>query len=436
MTVPTVEQILTLAPDESSVRAAKEQAAARKWKMLGSDGTAAWGEVQGSGATPYQTCLEIQANAFKCTCPSRKFPCKHGLGLFLLLAQQPTAFASAPPPDWVSQWLSQRQTKTKRAEADRSKPPDPVAQAKRASQRNANVQAGIEDLDRWLEDVIRRGLASVQHEGFSFWENQAKRLVDAQAPGLARMVKSCGGAAASGDGWQDRLLRQIGSISLLVDAYSRLEQLPEALQSDVKSAIGFTVAQDELLKQPGVRDTWAIFAQTIEQEERLRIQRTWAYGRTSRKYALILSFAHGTAPLDTSLLAGDEKDCELVFFPGAHQTRALLKGAVTARSELSGFYGYANFEEAMFAYATALSLNPWTERLPMAIDHVVPEHAGDGTFVLIDSDGASAPLAVSRMVGWQIVSASGGNPISMFGEWNSERFFPLSLFCDEGFYRL
>ena len=41
---------------------------------------------QGSAASPYQTGIDLSEPAFQCTCPSHKFPCKHGLGLFLLLA--------------------------------------------------------------------------------------------------------------------------------------------------------------------------------------------------------------------------------------------------------------------------------------------------------------------------------------------------------------
>ena len=74
----------------------------RKWKTLGADEACAWGTIQGSGKDPYQACIDFSGPAFKCTCPSRKFPCKHGLGLFLIVAQQAAALTEKKPPAWTT----------------------------------------------------------------------------------------------------------------------------------------------------------------------------------------------------------------------------------------------------------------------------------------------------------------------------------------------
>src|SRR5215210_4973424 len=104
----TNERIVALAPDAPSVKSGRELANARKWKTLGQNEQAAWGECQGSAASPYQTGIDLSEPAFHCTCPSHKFPCKHGLGLLLLLAANPSQFASASPPAWVEEWLASR----------------------------------------------------------------------------------------------------------------------------------------------------------------------------------------------------------------------------------------------------------------------------------------------------------------------------------------
>src|SRR5688500_20363143 len=44
----------------------------------------------------------------KCTCPSRKFPCKHVLGLLWLNAEAIVPFPPADTPEWVSDWLGRR----------------------------------------------------------------------------------------------------------------------------------------------------------------------------------------------------------------------------------------------------------------------------------------------------------------------------------------
>src|SRR5215207_1731222 len=104
----TSEQILALAPDAASARAGAALATGRKWTRLGGDGRAVWGECQGSGARPYQTRADLADLAAKCSCPSRKFPCKHGLALLLLLTTEPELFAAGEPPAWVSEWLATR----------------------------------------------------------------------------------------------------------------------------------------------------------------------------------------------------------------------------------------------------------------------------------------------------------------------------------------
>src|SRR5262245_64730714 len=109
----TTEQILALAPDAASAKAGQGLAAARKWLKLGADEQTACGLCQGSGKDPYQAQIDLTEPAFRCSCPSRKFPCKHGLGLFLLLASSAAAFKDKQRPDWVVEWMASR---AKRAE--------------------------------------------------------------------------------------------------------------------------------------------------------------------------------------------------------------------------------------------------------------------------------------------------------------------------------
>ena len=96
------EQVLAMAPDDSSRKSGKDLANPAKWVSKGIGEHALWGECQGSGSKPYQTQIDTGNMAFKCSCPSRKFPCKHGLGLLLLYSRQPGSFDTQTPPAWVS----------------------------------------------------------------------------------------------------------------------------------------------------------------------------------------------------------------------------------------------------------------------------------------------------------------------------------------------
>ena len=92
------DQILALAPDDPSRKSGKDLSAPAKWVSKGANEAALWGECQGSGSKPYQTQVDLSNLAFKCSCPSRKFPCKHGLGLLLMRARQPKEFSQTNPP--------------------------------------------------------------------------------------------------------------------------------------------------------------------------------------------------------------------------------------------------------------------------------------------------------------------------------------------------
>jgi hypothetical protein len=55
----TAEQILKLAPDAASAKAAQGLLAPKKWTSLGVNETAIWGACQGSGSNPYQTQIDL-----------------------------------------------------------------------------------------------------------------------------------------------------------------------------------------------------------------------------------------------------------------------------------------------------------------------------------------------------------------------------------------
>src|SRR5215472_7774058 len=124
------DQVLALAPDAPSLKAARSLAVPRVWSGLGRDERAIWGACQGSAKDPYLTQVDWQGPAFKCSCPSRKFPCKHGLGLLLLLAEQPGVFRESEEPEWVSAWLKSRTQKAETKVAKEAGPVDEEARAK------------------------------------------------------------------------------------------------------------------------------------------------------------------------------------------------------------------------------------------------------------------------------------------------------------------
>lgn len=375
----TSEQVLALAPDAGSAKAGRELGVPRKWQRLNSHEQIIWGECQGSAKDPYRCIIDLSEPAFACTCPSRKFPCKHSLGLFLNWAQQSNLFKADSPPEWVTTWLVGRtkraQAKAERAEKQREEIADPEAQAKRVAAREQKVEAGLQELERWLHDLVRGGLAQAATREQTYWSNMAARLIDAQAPGLANRVGDLAGLHATGEGWQSRLLERLARLHLVIEGYKRIDTLPETMQSDLRTLIGWTHDKEDLLRQTGVQDQWLVLGQRVVDEDGLlargplRTQRTWLMGQQSQQPALLLSFAVGAQAFDVALGVGSCIQAELVFYPSHFPLRAILKQRGEA-SAVAQPLGYADLQSALVAYGQAHARYPWLQQFPILLNEV------------------------------------------------------------------
>jgi hypothetical protein len=423
----TPQQVLGLAPDASAAKAGQALGTARPWSELGRDDRALWGLCQGSGKKPYQTQVDLSEPAFKCSCPSRKFPCKHALGL-LLVWTSTDAVPAANRPAWVEEWLASREERAERAaaRAERpAKPPDPAAQAKRAAQREARVADGVEELRRWLADLVRRGLADAQRESWRFFEQPAARMIDAQAGGLASRVRRMGAALGAGDAWAERMLEEAALLQLLLDAYARVDSLPEAVRADVRQLIGWTVPTEEVLAGVRVRDNWAVLGQVVIDDDRLRSQRTWLRGEQSGRDALILAFAATGQVLDPGVVFGTAIDASLAFFPGAAPLRALVAEKHGEPRPLERLPGYDTVDDVLAARAERLAQNPWLDRWAVAVRGSVPARDGAG-WALVDATGGAIALA-PRHDWWDVVALSGGHPVDVCGELEGDYMTPIAV---------
>src|SRR5688572_926739 len=391
------EQILALAPDAASAKAGKGLATPHKWVTVGHDERALWGECAGSGAQPYQVVVDNAEIGYRCTCPSRKVPCKHVLGLLLLRASAQAAVKEASRPTWVEEWISKRDARAEQRAArpaGQPKPVNPEAAAATRERREERIAAGLQGLARWLEDLIRQGLASAHTRPYGYWDEAAARLVDAQAPGAARLVRQLSWITASGPGWPERLLEAAARLHLLIAGHQRIGSVPESVADDLKTAVGWTLRQEEVLARDAVHDRWCVLGRRAEGEERLRFQRTWLWGEASGRVALLLEFAHGSQPFETSIPAGGWVEGDVVFYPGSAPLRAILREGFRAAEPSPRIPGHGTINGALDASSRALAANPWLEPYPLSLHGVVPARDGN-TWVVHDGADRVLPLQPS-----------------------------------------
>lgn len=451
---------MALAPDQASIKAAQGLALQSKWHTLAYNTNALWGECQGSGKTPYQTAIDLEGPAFHCSCPSRKFPCKHGLALLLLYHQSADLLADQRPPDWVQRWLDGR-AKRKAAEAAKvstTSPPnpdathqslesiepaattvDPKAVVRRAAARAEKVAKGIEELTIWLKDLVRGGYVEAQSRPHADWQQMAARLFDAQAPGLATQVQTLAGIVASGTGWDERLTAALGRLFLLLEAYQRLDTLPLPLQQDVCTLIGWHQPKEEILAGQPTHGIWRVLSYNVEPEENLLSQRVWLQECTSGDYALILNFAHPSNrhTLDSFWRVGVEVAATLYYYAGAVPLRALAT-EVAQRHPLTAVAASSSVADALQQYQEALAHNPWLMRYPLSIANVVVglEQGEEAKLFVYDQERHLLPISRKAKSGWHLLGITGGHPALLFGEWSDDGLLPLGLWQEGRYWAL
>lgn len=426
----TADQVLSLAPDAAAQRAARALAGDQAWCEVGlsADGLppTLWGLCQGSGVQPYQVCVDLTEPAYRCSCPSRKVPCKHTLALLLRWASGNVV--EAPAPQWVREWQASRTEQVSRAQSrtevarnggeGAGRGAGPAAVTRRA----ARVAAGLAELDRWLADQVRGGLASASMLGYAHWDAMAARLIDAQAPGAARLVHNLGNYA----GDPQRLLTELGLLRLLAAGFSRLDGLPPALAATLRQRVGLPVASAEVLAGERVRDRWQVLGVHDELERDLVVRRVWLRGATSGRAALVLSFAGPGQVFVTDLVLGTALDADLCFYPD--QLRVLIAARHAPASAMTTVGGALPVPAAMREYARALAADPWLERWPMALAGVIPARAGSGWCVAAQ-DGTGVPLDPVAGAPWRLVAVAGGLPVTVAGEWTAAGLRPLSVWA-------
>ncbi|HEU5471429.1 MAG TPA: SWIM zinc finger family protein [Actinophytocola sp.] len=424
----TAEQVLELAPDPASARAAGGLASPARWARLGASERAVWGACQGSGKAPYQVGVDLAGPAFRCSCPSRKVPCKHVLGLLLLWSAG--TVGEGPEPDWVSPWLDQRDAQ---AAAPRETERDEVAAQRRQARRADRVAAGVAELDGWLADQARRGLGTLERGGWATFAAVAARMVDAQAPGLAAGLRRAGEAAGRGRNWPSRVLEELGLLHLLVTAHARLGELPGPLADTVRARLGYTTDTAEVAASgERVADDWVVLGVIDQIDERLSTRRVWLHGLNTGRPALVLSFAPPGRPMDNSLPTGIVTPATLAFYPGAQPLRAVL--AERSGTELASTPPGTTVAGALTGYAAALATDPWLERWPVLLADVTPVRAGDG-WALVDPAGDALPLRPGADP-WPLLAVSAGRPRTVGAEWATAGLLPLSCWDDDRPVRL
>ncbi|GAA1481605.1 SWIM zinc finger family protein [Gordonia sinesedis] len=419
----TPKQVADVAPDPASLTAARKLAKPGPWSETGSTDTLLWGKCQGSGKTPYQVSIDLIRPAYRCSCPSRKFPCKHALALLMLWSESDGAIAdTAEAADFAAEWADAARPKARRPAE--SGPADPAAAARRLEDRLVLMSRGIEDFALWLTDLVRNGLAAARNQPASWWEDTGARLVDAQLPGLADQVRAMGSSVHAREDWATHLLGTAGRWWTATHAWRRRDELDAASFGDLRRELGWSWSSEEIAATGTTAGIWQVLGAHRTDDGRLQQQRTWLRNEHTGEKAHLLDFAARGGSLPVSQLAGARLAATVATYPGHGPRRLLLAAPAEVLEPADRLPDGGTIQAALGDRAETLAANPWTHRIPVTLaaatlttDHVV------------DVDGTGLPL-VRDADPWVALALTGGAPAAIFGELDDHGFRPLTLGLD------
>lgn len=423
----TEQQIDVLAPDASSVKSARGLTNVVKWPLLGANKDAIWGHCQGSGSTPYQTAIDLGAMAFKCSCPSRKFPCKHALALMYLASKQTSAFTQGEAPDWVHTWLDKRQQSAQKQQErqerkNTEKPVNERAQAKRKEQRHTRILDGIDDLQRWLKDIVRAGLIHLPQPLAPVVDTLARRTIDAQAPGLAVALQGIASMSLSREGWERRLLEELTRIYLLTESYKHLERLEPIWQAEVRSLIGLPQSKEEVMQAGAILDDWQILYKVREEQDKLIRTTVWMQGYNTKRMAVYTDYKPSNQFIssENTLLQGSVYSGEMYFYAGILGMRA-FPGELSLKSTVSSPHAHKSLREAEQSYRSAMAQNPFLRSYPLLLEEVYLMREGE-EWGLRDTEGTFVPVHYNEITVASCLSLFGGSAMKVFVLLSRERW--------------
>lgn len=203
----TEQQIIAMAPNQSAVSNAKKISQKGGFVRLecSADDTFYLGECSGSGKSNYITSVDFidaASPVCRCTCPSRQFPCKHGLALLFEINAKKT-FGVCEIPEDIQKKREKKQARVEKAQVAEGSEgagelTEEEAAKKKAAAEKSSKAAKVKKIKKQLEgltlaeklvtDLMKAGLGTMGGTALKTYEQLSKQLGDYYLPGPQRLL--------------------------------------------------------------------------------------------------------------------------------------------------------------------------------------------------------------------------------------------------------
>lgn len=179
----TSSYVDSLAPNAAAIK--NGQGLVRKKSFIrlhrSENGELLFGQCAGSGKTPYECSVDFlapESPVFRCSCPSRQFPCKHALGLLYAYVEGQT-FTAAPVPETIAAKREKagkrEENKVKQAAEGGGSKPKKVNKSALKKKITAQLE-GLDLLEKLVLSLIRGGLSTIDAKTLKTIQEHVKQL--------------------------------------------------------------------------------------------------------------------------------------------------------------------------------------------------------------------------------------------------------------------
>lgn len=151
---------------------------------IDADETIIFGKCAGSGKLPYEVSCDFARAGqptYRCSCPSRQFPCKHCIGLMFAYVLKKSSFKTAEVPEHLAE---KREKLAARAEKKTEEAEKPKTVNKTALAKKIRSQLdGLDLLEKLTLELARIGIGNMNAKLAREIEEKVKLLGNAYLPG-------------------------------------------------------------------------------------------------------------------------------------------------------------------------------------------------------------------------------------------------------------
>lgn len=184
-------KILTMSPNATAISNAKKICSSGAFVKLAhsSDDTFYMGECKGSGKSNYVVSADFideENPVIRCSCPSRQFPCKHGLALLFEIADEKIFEKCEIPEDILAKREKKERAKVKKESTEKTEKEktasSKVSKAARIKKINKQIE-GLDLIKKITSQLLKVGLSTMGTVSLKEYKDIMKQLGDYYLPG-------------------------------------------------------------------------------------------------------------------------------------------------------------------------------------------------------------------------------------------------------------